>query len=473
MGSNPVTATISSPPSRPPASVAPTSERLVRDLEEFFGRREPPSGHRNRLVVAFSGGPDSTALLLGLRQATLAVELVAVHVDHGLDPGSAERAGKARDLAARLGVDLRIRSGRVSEETVENEGLESAARSLRYRLLETERLECGAAWIATAHHRDDQIETVLLRMSRGTGLRGLPAMAAERDVLLRPLLSWSRSELAEIVDRAGLDPVRDPGNRDPERPRNLLRHRLLPRHPEWREPTLGVARAAAGLRRELDRRMEPLLDLSRKSPGLDLAGFLELPPILRSWALSLLHRSRGLPHSPPETAVAELERQISSRDRIGVDCGNGWRWMIRGDRLLLERPPAPVPPFAYTFEVPGEVELPEVRSRMSIARRPTADWMWEGRPDRAALRLPVEDGDLLRIRNRRPGDRLRPLGAGYERRLKEILIDRKIPRRRRDRLPLLCLGERIAWIPGVTIHHDFRLREEDRAAWVAELEPTS
>jgi tRNA(Ile)-lysidine synthase len=97
--------------------------------------------------------------------------------------------------------------------------------------------------------------------------------------------------------------------------------------------------------------------------------------------------------------------------------------------------------------------------------------MFEGAPDRAGLALPLAEGDRVTIRNRRPGDRIRPLGASGSRRLKEVLIDRRVPRWARERLPLLCVGERIAWAPGVTIDDGFRLHG-DATAWVAEVATT-
>jgi len=113
---------------------------------------------------------------------------------------------------------------------------------------------------------------------------------------------------------------------------------------------------------------------------------------------------------------------------------------------------------------------------MRLFRAPVAPWMWQGSPTRAALDLALEEGDRVEIRNRRPGDRIRPLGSPGSRRLKEVLIDRRVPRDRRERLPLLVVGGRIAWVPGVTIDHRFRLRgdddpdsERDATVWVAEI----
>jgi tRNA(Ile)-lysidine synthetase-like protein len=107
--------------------------------------------------------------------------------------------------------------------------------------------------------------------------------------------------------------------------------------------------------------------------------------------------------------------------------------------------------------VPGEIAIPEIAAVLRVSRQPFADWMLRGALLRAALALPEGGAGRLTVRNRRPGDRLRPLGAAGSRRLKDVLIDRGIPRRWRDRLPLLCWAGEIAWVPGVTIEHRFRL----------------
>jgi tRNA(Ile)-lysidine synthase len=117
------------------------------------------------------------------------------------------------------------------------------------------------------------------------------------------------------------------------------------------------------------------------------------------------------------------------------------------------------------------LDVPEISVRVRVSRRAVEPWMFQGSPGRAALALPLAEGDRVTIRNRRPGDRMRPLGASGSRRLKEVLIDRRVPRQLRDRLPLLCVGERIAWAPGVAIDHRFRL-DGHATAWVAEVATT-
>ncbi|HKH47107.1 MAG TPA: tRNA lysidine(34) synthetase TilS, partial [Thermoanaerobaculia bacterium] len=115
------------------------------------------------------------------------------------------------------------------------------------------------------------------------------------------------------------------------------------------------------------------------------------------------------------------------------------------------------------------LEIPELGVRVGLHHRPVEPWMFQGSPHRAGLALPLAAGDRVTVRNRRPGDRLHPLGAAGSRRLKEVLIDRRVPEGARDRIPLLCVGERIAWVPGITIDQRFRITGE-ASAWVAEVE---
>lgn len=146
------------------------------------------------------------------------------------------------------------------------------------------------------------------------------------------------------------------------------------------------------------------------------------------------------------------------------------RWESDGELIKLCREPPPPRPFAYTLRVPGECRIPELSLRFRLRRAPVEPWMFRNSGRRAGLRLPVRAGDRVEVRSRRPGDRLRPFGSDYSRRLKDLLIDRRVPRRERDRMPLLVVGAELAWIPGVTINQDFRLGSE-RLAWLAELEP--
>lgn len=482
---------------------------MAAAFDRFFAERAPLADG-DGLLVAFSGGPDSTALLAALSgwAPRRGVTVAAAHLDHGLDAGSAARARAAAGIAAALGVPCTV--VRRTVRARRGESPEAAARRVRYRVLERERRRHGARWIATAHHRDDQAETVLVRLLAGSGAAGLagvrPApVGGAPGRVVRPLLGLPRAALAGTLAGCPAAPVDDPTNRDLARPRNRVRHVLLPalavRDPELPARLAALAEAAAGaaaaVAHRLERRLAPRLVPDRQ-PGPDggaevaveRAAFEALPAPLRPAALALLHRLAGAPHPPGRAARAELERQLAAAgDRaVGCDCGGGWRWRIAAGELVLAREPAASraergrrrggrregpAPFTYTLQAPGTLEIPELSLRLSLVRAPVEEWMFRGERRRAGLDLPLGPGAAVTVRSRRPGDRLRPLGAPGRRRLKEVLIDRRVPRRERDRLPLLCLGEggrRVVWVPGVTIDERYRLDRGAAEAWVASIE---
>ncbi len=447
-------------------------------LERFFGRI---AGSGDLVLVAFSGGPDSSALLSGLTRVAggLGLRLHAGHLDHGLDADSPRRAAAAADLAARMEVASTVE--RLRAPGPGGESPEAFARRHRYAFLERLAGRLGARWIATAHHAGDQAETVLLRLLFGSGLDGLGAMARVRGRVVRPLLGCHRADLRRHLEGTGLEPVADPTNLDLAAPRNAVRARLLP-HLEAREPGIAqrLCRLAAAARRA-NRRIESLLEpclapepfhsLTRRRPrGIAASRRLleSLPAELLSPALALLHRRAGAPYPASSAARRELLRQVRSGGAVGCDCGDGWRWEGSAGRLLLVRGASSPGDFAYNLVVPGSVDIPEIGSTVRLTRGRVAPWMFQGRVDRTGL----ADDDLaarqVLVRNRRPGDRIRPLGSS-RRRLKDLLIDRRIPRSERDRLPLLVVDGEIAWVPGVTIAERFRLGDEP-SAWIAEIE---
>ncbi len=454
-------------------------------LESFF-RDEAPLSPGDRLIVAFSGGPDSTALLLGLLglpgSPRLGVRLVATHLNHGMDSGSGDRAEAAARLAERLGVRFvlgRREVPRLREPGAPRDSPEAAARRVRYEFLEEVRQREGARWIATAHHQDDQAETVLLRLLFGSGLEGLGGIRRVNGAVVRPLLDIPRQDLLAAVEAAGLEPVQDPTNADLDRPRNRVRHLLLPALTPS-APLACIATKTRAAMARLDLHLERHLTLQKAEDGIgvDRADLERLPPEVLPFALAWLHRRAGAPYPAGGAARTELLRQLHRSDSSGhaaCDCGDGWRWETSGSLLILRRSRGRlqedeerVEDFSYTLEIPGEVEIPEIAVRVGLSRRPVEPWMFEGSPRRAALALPLAEGDCVTVRNRRPGDRIHPLGANGSRKLKEVLIDRRVPRRVRERLPLICVGESIAWVPGVTIDQRFRIAGES-TAWLAEV----
>ncbi|HEV8242288.1 MAG TPA: tRNA lysidine(34) synthetase TilS [Thermoanaerobaculia bacterium] len=386
MGSSPVTAT---------TSLLGASEGAIAALAAAVERclREHGAGGaanaEEPIVVAFSGGPDSLALLLAVRRPASKLRLhpIAAHVDHRLDPGSAARAEVARRLAGQLDVPFRLLVA-PSPDNAKRESREAAARRIRYRLLDELRRELGARFVLTAHHADDQAETVLLRLAHGSGLAGLAGMAPRHQTVVRPLLSVPRRDLRAAIVAAQLAPLADPTNHDLSLPRNRLRHLLLPVLGEKAAAgarSLGAAAAllAAGVERRLVELL-PALAESRADaapPRLPLRDLRRLPAELLPWALALLHRRSGVEYPPRAVAVAELRRQLYRCDRVTCDCGGGWRWRTdRAGRLRVEpaalghpeRPEVAASPFTYTVEERGEVEISEAGTTVRSSQPPVA-----------------------------------------------------------------------------------------------------
>jgi tRNA(Ile)-lysidine synthase len=455
---------------------------VLNQIDRIVGE-ELARGSRGPWVVAFSGGGDSTALALGLAEVApqFAIAVHLLHVDHALDTGSAGRAEAAAELAQQIGLPFTAERHAVDPTRRQRGGVEAAAREVRYAALEAFRARLGADRILTAHHRDDQIETVLLRIAGGSGFSGLQGIHRRRGAILRPLLDLEQAVLKDFVAAKGIAPLVDPTNLDLALERNRIRHRLLP-HMDRQEPQLAsalvdVAAAAERARRALDRRCETLLVRggALSEPRLQIETLLLLPEPLAFFALDLLERQVGCERPGSTRSRKELLRQLRASPggvhRVPAGGGQGLWWQGSGGLLgLAPPPPAPVA-FSYILDLPGEVEIPEIGGRIRLSRQPEAIWMRSGERRRAALSFPAELAARsplrVEIRNRRPGDRIRALGAPGMRRLKELLIDHKVPCAERDSLPLLVVDGTVAWVPGVTIDDRFRLRDES-FPWVAE-----
>nr|WP_243846806.1 tRNA lysidine(34) synthetase TilS [Sphingomonas japonica] len=179
----------------------------------------------DRVLVAVSGGPDSVALLL-LAHEVLGDRCHAATVDHGIRAAAAAEAAFVARLCDERGIAHRILTGPMPPRAGRTANLSARARAMRYALLERHLAECGGGWLATGHHADDQLETLVMRLNRGAGVAGLSGVRVRGGRIVRPLLGWRRAELVALVAQCGIKPVSDPSNADDRFDRARLRKEL-------------------------------------------------------------------------------------------------------------------------------------------------------------------------------------------------------------------------------------------------------
>ncbi len=378
------------------------------------------------LAVAFSGGPDSTALLHALAQLPEARQrgLRALHVDHALHADSARWADHCRAFCNALDVACEVL--RVQVERDRGVGLEAAARDARHSALAAE-LRDGE-YLLFGHHRDDQVETVLLKLLRGAGPEGLGGMRALRPFgrgqLWRPMLELSRAQLGDYIRTHQLHCIEDPSNADTGLARNHLRHEILPRlvrhWPQAADSILhsaALSRAAAdALRRQWLAAFDTLHD--RTSDSLDARGWLALMPALREPLLDYWLHAQGLP-APTTAQRQQIERQCGARaGQLPCISWAGAELHIWSGRLWALPPRRVVP----------------------------ADWQhdWYGEPlalpDGGELTLNIEGARLdrlLQVRLRRGGERIKPAGDAHTRELRDLYQQAQLPPWHRHVCPLL------------------------------------
>jgi tRNA(Ile)-lysidine synthase len=427
----------------------------------------------SKIVVACSGGPDSLALvdlLDGFRQDRGLILHIA-HFDHGLR--GEESRGDAefvRLFCAARGLPFFCGNGDVQQEVRRGGGsIEEVARRLRYEYLRRVAGEVGAELIATGHHRDDQAETILLNLVRGSGGRGLGAMRPRQGDVVRPLLCLTRIEIETYCQERQLNPRIDNSNTDVEFRRNRVRHELTPLLRQRFNPGLtdALCRTAEILSDEQDflqgyveERLSEMAVRCENGFRLKASAFSHLHvAVQRVLVLKLLEKLRGETRGITFSHVEQI-RDLFVQDRGSqrMDLPGEWQARKCYQDLFLEHPQPPsVPKAAHclagieqrlSLTCPGETFLPEFGVSIRCAR-----YSGERPPfkDLGVTKAVFECADLqmpLFVRKRHPGDIFQSLGAAGARKLKKVLIDLKIPVEMRDRVPLVCDDAGILWVVG-------------------------
>ncbi len=436
--------------------------RAVREAVARHGMVRPGE----KVVVAVSGGPDSLALLhvLWRLRDELGIALHVAHLNHLLrGEEAAADAAFVAEMAARLGLPVTVEEVPVARLAAERGlSVEEAGREARYEFFRRVAAATGAGRVALGHTRDDQAETVLMRLLRGSGPAGLSGIPPVRDGwIIRPLLAVPRTAVEAYCRRHGLRPRRDPTNEEPSYLRNRIRLELLPRLEAEYNPMLrqALAHLAEVLRAEEEwagraaaDAADRLLRRSGDAVVVPVEGLLGLPVALRRRVVRLAAERAGLPSLPFEHVERVLALAAGAVGRA-LSLPGGGLARLEHDGLVLGPDGEEPAPFAYRLEVPGSVAIPEAGLRLVAEVVPgpplprAGEQVPRGEGDVAVLdaeRLPA----LLTVRSRRPGDRFRPLGLEGEKKLQDYFVDARVPRRQRDRVPIVEAHGEIVWVVG-------------------------
>lgn len=444
------------------------------------------------ILLGVSGGADSLCLMDALWR--LGLRLHIAHLDHGLRPESGADAQAVARMARARGLPFTCQRAPVADHANRFAlSIEAAARELRYRFLFAEALAVGAQQVMVAHTADDQVETVLFHLMRGSGLEGLGGMpyralpnSWSQDIaLVRPLLDFWRVEIESYLSENNLTALQDPTNQDPAYFRNRLRHQALPYleelRPGFRRALLRLAAIAQDENELVGEWAEAawaqvLAEQRPRALALRRQALADQPlalqrRLLRRAAL-VLNPGGGLDFAATERARSLL---AGSPAPIRIDLTNGL-WIRRQDDLLwlaawdsdlpgADWPQLPAEP--QVLDVPGRaslqsswmldaqrVEDDSLLERFQTNRDPYQAWL-----DADSLQLP------LLVRARLPGDRLSPLGMPDGRiKISDLMINRRLPEAARAAWPVVFSGGEAAWVPGLHMGHRFRLTARSRRA---------
>ena len=437
---------------------------LLRQTRDYLlaGRFFAAGAH---ILAAVSGGRDSCVMLhiLHALRSEMGFTLSVAHYDHNLRPASAAEQQFVREIATNYGLDFYAGAAGAGHKSTQNSKLktqnwpakqatsEDAARRARYAFLRQAALQAGAHFIATAHHAQDQAETLLLHLLRGSGLEGLAAIAPQEGDLLRPLLFAAPRRIEEYCLAHDLPFCQDESNADTRYLRNHIRLNILPQLLQINPRLLNSLSATADICREDNAFLDGGADMALAELWLPQQqavgeGIFSLPPamqrrILRKAVNNVAGEDIILSYAQTEAALNLQEEQSTS-------INGGWLIYRRG-ALFISRVQPPLPAHEEIISVIIDGNWHEL-----------AEWGWAYQavcgpatalpPDSIALPLPMA-ADIC-FRTRRRGDAVASRGNRGRKKLKDIFIEKKIPPYQRISWPLLLAKEEIIWLPRLYKH---------------------
>jgi tRNA(Ile)-lysidine synthase len=424
------------------------------------------------VLAGLSGGPDSVCLLVILDRLRghFGIDLYASYIDHGLRPG--ETPGEiafCEKLCLSLAVPFSVKSVDV-KSFVKAHGLnkQEAARELRYKALNEAALTAGAAKIALGHTADDQAETVIMRLLRGAGTLGLSGIPPVRKNIIRPIIGIERKKIERFLDTEQIGFLIDSSNREDKYMRNKIRRTVMPALKSLGPAmAIAIARTADIFREEDDyfelQATKALMKLISRKTDTAIELFISpmermdkalLRRIIRR-AVTAVEGLRGIGFIHIE-ALLDLVKSGQSGDRISLPRGVR---AIKGYSTLTISSDHGSALEAHSIEVPGDVVIREASMVISCTVVDAAgageidcgDGKKTALFDASTLPFP------LQVRSRRPGDYFYPFGFGKKKKIQDFFVDEKVPRDRRDSIPLLLSDGKIVWIIGYRTDERYRV----------------
>lgn len=421
-----------------------------------------------KVLVAVSGGPDSVALLHALwsTRDELGISLHAAHLNHSFRGEQSDKdAEYVCELAANLGLGCTVEKVDVPEiQKALRLSAEEAARLVRYEFLERAAGEVHAERIAVGHTADDQVETILLNLMRGTGVDGLAGMPPVRGKIVRPLIEVRRAVVEEYVEEHRLHPRIDVTNLLATYTRNKVRLELLPLLRREYNPEIDAAvlrlseltrEDTAYLNKEAGEAFRRLtIKQGEGSVSLDPTGVLSCSLAMRRRLIrEAVKAVRGELADVGFIHVEELLRLLEAGADFKYELPGG-TFVQRTRRTLtfLSSRPTELPIiYCHELSIPGKTHVPEVQ--VTIEAELSSVRVEPVRP-RGSMEAVLDNGAVsgkLKVRNWRPGDRIRPLGLRGTKKIQDVFVDRKIPREARCRIPLIVDDEKVVWAVGLVL----------------------
>ena len=433
-----------------------------------------------RVIVGVSGGPDSMALLYVLNQIKKRYNVVlkVAHLNHGFRGEEARREAQfVEEMAQKLELPFALRSFDVpSYKKTSSLSSQEAAREVRYQFLEEVREQFKASKIALGHNADDQAETLMMWLLRGSGLRGLSGIPPVREgVIIRPLIETTREEIEAFIKERGIPFVIDSSNKETKYLRNRLRHEIFPLLRKHYNPQLikSLVQTASILRTEdeyleniaQDLLKDIIVSQERESVVVDSKGLLALPLAIQLRCLrGVLERIKGDLRRISSTHIYDIIKIVSQDEPHKVlKLPEGIRVEKSYHHLVVKHRQSAPPPFHYYFDsIPDQVRIEEIGKDMKFDTLEGGERLIR---KESPYRVYLDRGKVimpLTIRNARPGDRFQPLGMRGEKKIKDFFIDEKVPLKERKRVPILFFGDLLGWVGGMRINHRLRVTRGTR-----------